>query len=400
MIVRARSGASTSRFVGAAFGRAQASSAAEPPAAQARGETPRTPQRLRRAAIGLCCLGLLAASCSDDTEAPAAEAASPAAVLASLADGVIVPSYEALVDGFDSLDASLETLCGTPSTPALEAARGAWVEVSLAWRRTRAGGVGPAMDRRLMGAVGFLARPASVDALLASGDPVDPAALAEEGAAVRGISAIEVALFADGADVLARPDGGGRCEYARSATQLSGEATADVLADWTGGYRDTFVEGMDGTEQSSVDAVVNEVVFRLQEIDDQGLRALVEAGSVEDLPANRHDGPAGTRLAELRALLDGVTAILEGPDGGDGGDGVLSLVEDRSADTAARLRDALAAAQSAIAPLPDAAADAFADLPAVTAAAEAAAALKVLLGTEVASELGVTIGFSDADGDA
>ena len=47
-----------------------------------------------------------------------------------------------------------------------------------------------------------------------------------------------------------------------------------MLADWTDGYRDTFVAGMDGDPQSSVDAIVNEVIFRVTDTDDQGLRAL------------------------------------------------------------------------------------------------------------------------------
>ena len=43
---------------------------------------------------------------------------------------------------------------------------------------------------------------------------------------------------------------------------------------------------------------------------------------------------------------------------------------------------------------------AFDDPDSIAAAQQAVAALKVLLATEVASELGVTMSFSDADGDS
>src|SRR3546814_4367564 len=175
------------------------------------------------------------------------------------------------------------------------------------------------MERRLMASLGFEARPEAVTELLAGDGALDPAALAQEGAAVRGISAIEVALFAEGADQLAAPDGARRCEYAASATELSLDASRLVLDDWVGGFRATFATGVDGSAQSSVSALLNEVTFALQLVDDQGLRSLVEAGSADALHANRDDGPAGTRVAHLPSTLAEAAAALTGPDGPEGG---------------------------------------------------------------------------------
>jgi len=53
-----------------------------------------------------------------------------------------------------------------------------------------------------------------------------------------------------------------------------------------------------------------------------------------------------------------------------------------------------------LAALPDSVADAFDDPAAIKAASDAVAKLKVLVTTEVASQLGVTITFSDSDGDS
>lgn len=351
-------------------------------------------------ALSVAGTGLACSDGSDggDGQGAPAPAAGTAAVLEALADDVIIPSYEALAGALEQLEADVEALCATPSAEALEATRASWRATAAAWRDTRASGVGPAMDRRLAASIGFLARAAAVDDLLTGSEPVDPAGLEAAGAAVKGLSALELGLFGTGSDALADPGDPRRCAYIQSVSGLASDQAAAVLADWTDGYRDTFVEGMDGDAQSSVDAIVNEVMFRVTEVDDQGLRDLVEAGTLDELPANRTDGPAAFQIAELERTLAGSTALL-GDDVDDGR--LLALVAARSADTAARLEEAAQAATEAMDALPDSAAVAFNEHPDELADAQVAvSALKVLLSTEVASELGVTIGFSDADGDS
>ena len=65
-----------------------------------------------------------------------------------------------------------------------------------------------------------------------------------------------------------------------------------------------------------------------------------------------------------------------------------------------RLVAAQEEADEAMAALPDSVDDAFDDPDAIAAASEAVSALKVLVSTEAASKLGVTITFSDSDGDS
>lgn len=113
------------------------------------------------------------------------------------------------------------------------------------------------MERRLMSAVGFDARPEAIAELLAGADPVDADALDDEGAAVRGLYAAETALFGEGSDALATTEGSRRCEYLTSALTLSLDAAEEVRADWSGPSRDTFVAGMDGTPQDTVNQLVN-----------------------------------------------------------------------------------------------------------------------------------------------
>jgi predicted lipoprotein len=358
--------------------------------------------RFSRLAV-LVIAGLAVSACGDDGEGGVG-GGDTESVLRALGEDVIVPSYAGMADSLDGLTAALDTLCATPSAANLEAARTAWREAAVAWPATRAGGVGPAMDRRLMADVAYQARPQTVAELLDGTDPLDPESLAESGAGARGLSTVELLLFDGGASDLAAPRAAGarRCEYARSASILSGQAVQVVLDDWRGEsgdepYAETLVSGVDEGPQSSVSALVNEVAHALQTLDDTGLRRIAEASSVQDLASTYRDGPAGYGLAELRGLHSGIVAMIEGPSGDDG---LRALVAERDEAVADRLDAALTEATSALDALPDSIADTFSAPEELAAASEAVAELKVVVGTEVASVLGVTIGFSDADGDS
>ncbi len=364
------------------------------------------PRRLRRALVPLLAAALVLAACSDDGDGGAGGDPSASAgrvgggvgrdvVLAGLADDVIVPAYEDLASALERLEGRVGALCATPSAEALEGARAAWRAAAAAWPRARPGGVGPAMERRLMSAVGFTARPGTIDDLLAGTDPVDPEALLRGGAVIRGLYAEEHALFGEGSDALVGSPGARRCTYAASVASLAADAAAEVRDDWTGGFRDEFAAGIGGEQQESVAELLNEVTNRLRELDELGLRDLAEAASLDDLAESRLDGPAAYAMAQRRALLDGVAALL-----GGSGEGIVALVAERSPETADRLVEATATTVDAFEPLPDSVAEAFGQGDRVRAAADAVAALKVLLATEAASQLGVTITFSDSDGDA
>jgi predicted lipoprotein len=357
------------------------------------------------AVLAACLLVLGAGACGgDDGGSSSSPSNGSGAALRALADDVIVPGYADLADRLDALAAAVDELCGAPGDAALESARAAWREAAVAWPATRAGGVGPAMERRLMGAIGYPARPGTVSGLLEGDGPLDPDALASEGSAARGLPTLELLLFDAGSAALAAPDPAGarRCEYAGSAATLAASAAREVLDDWTGGYVDSLASG----GQDSVAALVNEVAHTMQEVDDQGLRVLANAETVDDLPSAMREGPAAHDLAELRAMHAGVAAVVLGGSGSDSGSdsgpgGLLAVVEDRDPDVAGRLRSAVTESTDAFAGLPASTAEGItAQAAALAAAGDAAARVKVVVGTEVASVLGVTIGFSDADGDS
>jgi predicted lipoprotein len=352
---------------------------------------------------GLLAGSLLLAACSsgDDgsdktTTTQKPEPVDVGAVLQDLADDVIVPSYVALSDSLKGLATDTQALCDAPSAEALATAQQAWSAADAAWEASRPAGVGPALDDRLMSNVGFAARQTVIDDLLESGDPVDREAIADEGSAARGLFASEILLFGKGSESLTTPEGARRCEYAASVA-LDAQAAADAItAQWVDGDAvEQFVSGLDGGPESSVALVVNEVTQRLAEIEGMGLTDMTEATSVDDLDPSRVGGPADQRLADRKALMQGISAAI-----GDGTTGISALVGAHDADTRDRLVAANEKAVKAMDALPDSVSEALKDPKAVKEAAEAVTKLKVLVSTEVASKLGVTITFSDSDGDS
>ncbi len=354
----------------------------------------------RRTLALLLSAALLVGACAGDDDGGDRGAPSTPEVLASIADGVIIPSYEALASNVDALAAALTDLCRAPSPAALASAQRRWRDTELAWESTRASGVGPAIEHRAMQAIAFRARADKVEATVADPTSADPDRLDDLGSDVRGLFAVEVLLFAPGGASLTTSGGAARCAYAKAAIELvarSALAVLDTWADLDGGYRGTFVAGMDGDPVSSVAALVNETAFRLQQIDDQGLRALAEASAYDELPSTRREGPAAYGVASTRGVLGGVAAVVLGPDEQPG---LADLVRGRSPGTGDRLEALTTAAVEALRALPESGAAASADRAALRRAADAVAALHVLVATEVASRLGVTIGFSDSDGDS
>jgi predicted lipoprotein len=110
--------------------------------------------------------------------------------------------------------------------------------------------------------------------------------------------------------------------------------------------------------------------------------------------------PGGAAGHETVDLLEQVRGIQDAYLGGDE-DGLTSLVAERSAEADLRVRGALAEAVAALegVPEPMRAASASGSREAV-AAYEAVKALQRTWSTDVVSLLGITVGFSDADGDS
>ncbi len=328
-----------------------------------------------------------------------------AVVLAGVAHEVIVPTHRRLAEAAAVEAEALRALCASRDAGTLVTAQDAWLAVRRPLQEGYAFAFGPPVDDdRLLANLNFgPVREVDVLTLLASSDPVDADALATRGATVRGLVVLEYLLFdpsGDDAAVVSTLDDR-RCAYliglgddaARSAQQLA-DAWDPAVGDLAGafGVRDPWA----GDALAMAD-LVNGLI---------GLTESVRIGKIGK-PAGVYGTDAApdtqtleswrsrSSLAELQANIDGVAAVW-----GDEAVGLAPLVRALSPGVGASVTTAISDAQAALAAVPpplDTAITASPDT--VLAAYEATYALQRSIATELASVLGVTVTFTDNDGD-
>ncbi len=332
-------------------------------------------------------------------------AASKDEVLIGMTDEVVVPAYEALARDVAQMERDAAALCGAPSSASLDAARQSWRAARASWMRSEAMRFGPAMDRRSVRLVDWSPTDTDgIDASLAVG-PVPVGDIREVVASDRrGFGAVEHLLFGDAA--LDRLTGSeARCFYLTGLTGVMREETDGILAEWVDGaagsaaFKDYFTGRSDSAALSSaaVADVVRTQVFLIRGIVDMRLANALGLRGEPDfsmIPGSAADNGLG----DLRNDLLGMQAVYEGA--GDGL-GLSNLVRPLSEETDERMRehfaDSLAAVDAVAGPLRAAVAERPDQ---VRGLYDRLAALQRTLSTEVVSLLGISVGFTDTDGDS
>ncbi|MBK9559217.1 MAG: imelysin family protein [Candidatus Microthrix subdominans] len=312
--------------------------------------TPRstTARSVKRTAIGaLAVVGLLT-GCSGGTDR--------GDVLADLATQG-AETLEALPEVAAAATAAVETACASGEKADFDAAAEDVAAAQTRWHEAEAFWVGPATDLRSNSIVDWPANAQDVDDLVAAEEPatIDVDYLAAYvGADTRGYGAVLTLLEQAPLDER-------QCDYANAATALAESGIDAVTAAWTDPddgepYRDELAD-----PEVGIDAVVNHLLALLANKDAANLEA--RSNSVEDLLF----GPEGD--SGLSALLD---------------DDLTAQLRSETDELIAATKDGEAAAD---------------DEPSEAALA-AMNELRATVATQVVAELGVTVTFSDADGDS
>ena len=358
-------------------------------------------RRRRRPRLGAsvaCCLIVAVACGGGGPDRPA--------VLADLADEAIIPAYWQFEATAADLRAASARLCDVPGEDALEDARTALAESRGTWSYSEPMWVGPVMDRRSWAVVRWPISADEIEELISDTSlTLDRDRLANRiGADQRGLGAVEHVLYTDAGgstattDVLGALGDHRRCDYLRGVTAVIAEEAAILATGWTeswdggGPYREQFsAEDGDG-----LDSVVNDTLFLLEAITDLELGPALGAMGSEVRPEAIDEGPAAAGVADLTARLDGARDVLVG--GEAGGAGLAPLLGD---ELTARLSDQISAARAAAEAVDPPLRTAAMESPeSVVAARDAIKAVQITVATEVVGRLGVTVGFSDADGDS
>jgi len=299
-------------------------------------------------------------------------------VLADLHQGWYAPRAAEFAQASASLPTAIGSLCAaTPVTApaALEQARARWLESLAAWERFSAVAIGPLLERRAQRQLDFNpTRPHLIEKAVHSA-PNTPADMERIGTPAKGLPALEWLLWVKPARP-ASPE----CRYAvQVAAEIAREA--DALAGAPPISRD---------ESESWSELLNQWLFGLEKLRWAGMemplrRTMTAEQAGRALPVFPRQASAATATAwreQWRALRE----LALGP---------FSLRAALAARGVATkdLEQALERADQAMDGLNSE------DGGRILAAAETLGELQKLVETRVASALGVSLGFSDADGD-
>lgn len=310
-----------------------------------------------------------------------------------------------------ALRGALDQLCSDPvPDPArLDAAQQAWMDLRAPWKRLLALPLGPIVDEGFDSAIDFWpARTSSIEGGLASGAD-SQAEVDALGVASKGMPAIEYLLWDPvGGDPailagLATPEGPARCAYTELLAADVELRLTELAASWTepGGFAEQL-EQAGGSEAfptlaRAIDLILNAMIAGLHDIDEPKLGAPLGEALGVAAPELVESRFSDRSLLDARDALDGFARAYLGSDDAPG---LTLVVASKRASVDQRVRDALAAAQQALADVPEPLRVAVVDDPAaVIAARDAVHELRTILSAEVASLLGVTVSLSDNDGD-
>ena len=324
---------------------------------------------------------------------------------------MILPAHDAFVTDAEALATATAAFADAPSQGTLDAARSAWREAAGTWRRLSAlnlPGVRFGLYHSRIST--WPANTAFVEEAVASSETIDLAYVERRGSNARGLPALEYLLFEG--DALADMADPQRRAYARFvAADVEGQGRA-LREKWSadggdeiGMFRAADTEGRD--LQSSVSRIVNEMAMVGEDLRYQKVgRPLGAARNADDAgtepdPSLVESPYAGASMDFFRNDLAGLRALVTGG-GGTGLDDYLATLDAEidGQPLGQVLLDQIDATDQAAAALGDDYQQAVAvRSSAVEALYQETRTLLGLIKTDLANWLGVSITFSDNDGD-
>ncbi len=338
------------------------------------------------------------------------------AMLASLAEEVILPAHATFEAETSSLAESARAFAAAPTVGTLDALQAHWQASAEAWMAVEIWEVGAVRDAFIHTRLyKWPTSPRLIEEHLAGEAPIDEAFIEGVGSTAKGLPAIEYLLFDPTGDeaVLERFTASGgerRLAYVVAASEnahRTAQALHHIWAETGDDYVTNFVQAdSDGGElNSSISMLVNEMVVELEGAANLKLATPLGRSTFgkpwpESAEAFRSDQSLPLLIANIEALqrifqggaaadapgLDDLLAARRVPEEGDPLAGRIAAQFER---TLAALRAIESPLRVAVEEEPEQ----------VTAAYDEVRALLVLFKADLAAQLGITITFSDNDGD-
>ncbi|PPK95147.1 imelysin [Nonlabens xylanidelens] len=257
-------------------------------------------------AIGSC-------SESEDDGVTTTDSFDRKALLENAADNIIIPALQDLSDDLNSLKTSKDLFIATPNQANLDELREKWLDAYMTWQYVEMFNIGRAEE--ILYSFQMNVYPTNVTDIQnniasASYDLTSP----NNNDAV-GFPAVDYLLYGtanNDVDILnyysTDFSAASHQQYLSDVIDQMDALTTTVLSDWTGSYRDTFVNSTGNTVTSSVNLLINDFIFYYE----KGLRANkvgIPAGVFSTTPlADRVEGLYSKEFSKELAL-EGLQAV-------------------------------------------------------------------------------------------
>ncbi|MCY7359304.1 MAG: imelysin family protein [Rudanella sp.] len=169
------------------------------------------------------------------------------AMLANLADNIILPSYANVKTIFDAMQTKADAFAAKPSPTSLTEFRRAWATAYIEWQKVELFDVGPAENHTLRYFFNiYPANTAGIEENIVTGSSASldvPSSYPKQGFPaldylINGLGSTDEAILTK---YTTASDATKRIAYLKRITGQMNTHFTTVYSEWTGGYRDTFV---------------------------------------------------------------------------------------------------------------------------------------------------------------
>lgn len=253
---------------------------------------------------------------------PMNDAAVPA-VMQKAVDDVIRPGYTRLQQSATALTTAMTGLCSAPSAQAETAAKSAFADTIKAWSTIEIVQVGPVLEKNRFEHILFYPDRKGigmkqVQALIAKADEKDTtvADVAAKSVALQSLTALEYVLYGNGSEALATDKNGFRCRYgaavAGNIATVSGELATEwddpkgVQASWKAPGTGS-ADFMDNKE--AITALLGILVHGAENVRDQRLETFYKGEPSAARPHMAIYWRSQNTWASVKANLEGLQAL-------------------------------------------------------------------------------------------
>lgn len=323
-------------------------------------------------------------------------------VLSALVDEVLAFDLAEVEQRSRDLARAARRLAAAPAAPELTSLRATWRRAALAWKRASAFRAGPLLtSEALARATYWPTRSAAIRDLLEAGASLSASLVAELGADVKGLYALEYLLFDQDGEAPAweRLSGAGGvrarelvCLYADGIC-AHGESARRLLGSGEQSYAGVLSRG----GQESLNRIVSLLAESVENLVVARLTLVLWLASLRRLRSVDVEGGPGRISHELGlALLLGTQQLYLGGSGGGLGELVARAAPQIHQHLSQAFERSIAALRALAAPIESVA---VTRRERVEAALGAAKALEMTLKNDLSSALGVTLTFTSFDAD-